>query len=305
MTRSRSPNYPIVGLDDAITGVQKVYKADYRNKVDKAVVAKHLGYGGINGKSLSVISTLSKFGLIEGRGDLRVTDDAVTIIVDAKSSVTRQQAIRRAALRPALFAQLNTHFGGTMPSAENLSAYLQKNGFTPQAAHAAGKSFRDTMQFVTHEAGNTAPVDGADGETAVFKVGDYVQWESQGAWQFDLAKKVVGVSDDATYAFVEGEATGIPMDQLIKADAPAMPRVPPVNPQHGAGGTTATAGKATEGAFSLSVPFAKGTISVQVRVTGDAMRPSHLARVRKYLELAESDWAADGDEMGIPRAESD
>jgi hypothetical protein len=42
--------------------------------------------------------------------------------------------------------------------------------------------------------------------------------------------------------------------------------------------------------FALNVPFAKGSIAVQVRVTGDAIRPAHLARVRKYLELAEQDW---------------
>jgi len=40
------------------------------------------------------------------------------------------------------------------------------------------------------------------------------------------------------------------------------------------------------------LPFAKGTINVHVRVKGDAMRPSHLARVRKYLELAKSDSAS-------------
>lgn len=49
-------------------------------------------------------------------------------------------------------------------------------------------------------------------------------------------------------------------------------------------------GKAPDGVFSLNVPFAKGTIAVQVRVTGDAISPAHLARVRKYLELAESEW---------------
>jgi hypothetical protein len=45
-----------------------------------------------------------------------------------------------------------------------------------------------------------------------------------------------------------------------------------------------------DGVFSMTVPFAKGSIAVQVRVTGDAMSPAHLARVRKYLELAEQDW---------------
>ena len=49
-------------------------------------------------------------------------------------------------------------------------------------------------------------------------------------------------------------------------------------------------GKPSDGVFSLNVPFAKGSISVQVRVTGDAISPAHLARVRRYLELAESEW---------------
>jgi len=48
-----------------------------------------------------------------------------------------------------------------------------------------------------------------------------------------------------------------------------------------------------DGVFSLTVPFAKGSISVQVRVVGDALKPTHLARVRKYLELAEQDWEAE------------
>ena len=162
MAKTRSPNYPVVSLDKAVELVRKVYKADYKNKVDKAVVATHLGYGGINGKSLGVISALSKFGLLDGRGDLLVTDDAVTILVDPKESPARQQAIRRAALLPAMFAQLHTHFGGTVPSPENLSAYLQKNGFTPPAAQIVAKTYRDTMLFVTQEAGDTPAVEQDD-----------------------------------------------------------------------------------------------------------------------------------------------
>lgn len=55
----------------------------------------------------------------------------------------------------------------------------------------------------------------------------------------------------------------------------------------GAGGTPGA------GVFSMTVPFAKGAISVQVRVTGDSLKPAHLARVRKYLELAEADFDSD------------
>lgn len=44
------------------------------------------------------------------------------------------------------------------------------------------------------------------------------------------------------------------------------------------------------GSMSLSVPYSKGNIAIQVKVTGEALQPYHLARVRKYLALAEEDW---------------
>lgn len=55
-------------------------------------------------------------------------------------------------------------------------------------------------------------------------------------------------------------------------------------------------GTPAPGVFSMTVPFAKGSISVQVRVTGDAISPAHLARVRRYLELAEQDWEGEAAE---------
>ncbi len=57
----------------------------------------------------------------------------------------------------------------------------------------------------------------------------------------------------------------------------------------------ASGAKPPDGVFSLNVPFSKGTIAVQVRVTGDAISPAHLARVRRYLALAEQEWDG-GDE---------
>ena len=45
----------------------------------------------------------------------------------------------------------------------------------------------------------------------------------------------------------------------------------------------------SDGVFALTVPFAKGTIAVQVRATGGQLTAAHLARVCEYLKLAESD----------------
>jgi ribosomal protein S20 len=46
------------------------------------------------------------------------------------------------------------------------------------------------------------------------KVGDAVQWTSQGTDQFVEPKKITSISDDGSFAFVEGSNTGIPIEEL-------------------------------------------------------------------------------------------
>lgn len=51
------------------------------------------------------------------------------------------------------------------------------------------------------------------------KIGDLVQWISQGIAQFNC-RKVSAVSDDGQYVFVEGSATGLPIEQIKVLDLP-------------------------------------------------------------------------------------
>jgi hypothetical protein len=46
------------------------------------------------------------------------------------------------------------------------------------------------------------------------KIGDSVQWTSQGTDQFAEPRKIKSISEDGKYAFVEGSDTGIPIDEL-------------------------------------------------------------------------------------------
>jgi len=46
------------------------------------------------------------------------------------------------------------------------------------------------------------------------KIGDEVQWTSQGADQFAEPRKIKSISEDGKYAFVEGSDTGIPVAEL-------------------------------------------------------------------------------------------
>lgn len=164
MARTRSPNYPYVGLPTAIERVRQIYGIDHRNRMSREVVAKHLGFGSLNGIAVSVVSALSKYGLLESvDSDLQVSQDAVTILVDTPDSPERAQALRRAAFKPDLFADLHKHFGGQLPSAPNLTAYLQKKDFTANAAAQAAKSFRETMELIS---GQATPSDATVGKPA-------------------------------------------------------------------------------------------------------------------------------------------
>ena len=44
MPKVRSPNYPTMSLGPALDAVRPAYKSENRNKMSRAVLAKHLGY---------------------------------------------------------------------------------------------------------------------------------------------------------------------------------------------------------------------------------------------------------------------
>jgi hypothetical protein len=151
MAKMRSPNYPSMGLAEAIDKVRLVYQRDYRNPVDKSAVVGHMGYKSLNGASLTALSNLSKYGLLEGRGELRVTDDAVIVLAEPVDSQDRRAALSRCALQPELFQELKSKFPEAVPSQESIGAFLQRNGFSPTAAASAAQSFRETMDLVSRE----------------------------------------------------------------------------------------------------------------------------------------------------------
>jgi len=151
MAKARSPGYPVIGLSEAIDKVTLVYKKDYQNKIPRAVLAEHMGYNSLNGKSLGVLSAVSKYGLLEGRGNENwVSDLALQIIAHESHSPERSQAIREAAFMPELFAQIQQRFPAGASEAA-LRSFLLTQKFIPQAADIAAKSYRETIQLVSAE----------------------------------------------------------------------------------------------------------------------------------------------------------
>jgi hypothetical protein len=152
MARARSPEYPAIGLKEAVERAKLVYEKDYQNRLPKKVVAEHMGYKSLSGASLPVLSALAKYGLLEGRGDeTRVSDLAVAIIAHATGTPERAAALQQAATSPELFAELDQRFSDGKASDQAIRSYLLTSKFIPGAADAAIRSYRDTKMFVDSE----------------------------------------------------------------------------------------------------------------------------------------------------------
>ena len=85
-------------------------------------------------------------------------------------------------------------------------------GFTAGAIAAAA---------VLTEALEQAVLEGKlEAKKKIIEVGDEINWESQGTLMFTEPKEVIRIVDSeehGKYVFVDGEDTGIPYDQCVKA----------------------------------------------------------------------------------------
>src|SRR4051812_12661715 len=113
MAKTRSPRYPNIPLSEAIARAKAVYAKEHMSPLSPAVAAEAMGYAGLNGASLKTISSLRKYGLLEGRGDdVRISKDAQTLILDSRGTPEYDAALRRAAQNPELFVELKNQFPG-------------------------------------------------------------------------------------------------------------------------------------------------------------------------------------------------
>ena len=226
--RQRSPNYPAVGLRDAVERVRKLFKEDGRAGAPPKIAAIHIGFKAPHGQAMSVLAALKRFGLAaEGSGRIYPTQAAIEILSLPESDSRRQGALREAALAPPIYRELvDKHRATGLPKRDVLEAELiAYKKFNPTAVKGFVTDFLDTLQYagISVEDAVESP---KDGEKPTVKIGDFVQWVSQGMDQFRELRKVIGFSDDGAYAFLDGEKTGAPVSELEIGDTPNLPLVP-------------------------------------------------------------------------------
>jgi hypothetical protein len=240
--RTRSPAYPFINLETAVRRAKQFYDREQQHAANLKVAVKHWDYEEKSSGGLQTAAALVAFGLMkdEGMGDrrkLQLTPAAVRIILNPNPA-ERESTLKEAALAPKIHRQMWQRWGGSLPSDESLRFTLLSEWepkFNVNSVDSFIKQFRSTIAFaklvesdkVTSEDGDREDSEGS-GTNYVAKVGEYVQWESQGILQFEKPARVVRISTDGSFAFVEGTSTGFPIGELRKADAPSTP---PPNPQ--------------------------------------------------------------------------
>lgn len=148
--RHRSPNYPAVGLQEAVERVKRLYEKDGKAGASPEIAAVHIGFQSAHGAAMSVVAALKKFGLVDTVKDRLVPSQrAIEIINLPENDARRLQALKDAALNPPIYRELiEQHRETGFPANDVLESELKTyKGFNPNAVAAFVKDFRDTLDF--------------------------------------------------------------------------------------------------------------------------------------------------------------
>ena len=154
IAKPRSPAYPGISLEEAITRARQVYTHERGNKAHVPAIYSHWNYGIKSGKARVTLAALKYYGLIklEGSGDSRqgrLTSLALDILLDDREgSDDRVEAIKKAALSPAIHSELWNNYQGNFPSDESLKFSLQREmGFTERGVKEFLEQFNSTLAY--------------------------------------------------------------------------------------------------------------------------------------------------------------
>jgi hypothetical protein len=151
MSRMRSPSYPSVPLKQAIDLVSKIHRSCRSNIITRENAVHEMGYSGLTGRSMKVLSALLQFGLLEkaGTGDVKVTQRTVDILHGIDES-DRNEATLEAAYAPQLFRDIHERFPDGIPSQGVIRSYLIQQDFVDVAISPAITAFMETYRSVEH-----------------------------------------------------------------------------------------------------------------------------------------------------------
>jgi hypothetical protein len=148
-TKQRSPNYPMWGLNEAKTLLDKLYVKEKRGEFPPESVTGAWGYKSFSGPVRARFSTMKHYGLIDQKkgAGAKLSERALTLVLRNPASMEYKAALKEAALEPSLFREYYEQ-GRIQSSDDTLKHDLIVNRrFTDNGADDFIKAFRDTMAF--------------------------------------------------------------------------------------------------------------------------------------------------------------
>jgi hypothetical protein len=118
-------------------------------------------------------------------------------------------------------------YAGGLPSDTTLqSELIAGRKFNPKFANSFIEDFKATLEFagITPSAVVDLAGEGEHVDVEV-KIGDYVQWESQGTLRLPEPRRVRAFAEDPQWVYLDGSETAVPKQELIVTD-PAIPEKP-------------------------------------------------------------------------------
>jgi hypothetical protein len=151
--RERSPSFPSIDLESALDKARLLRANEGDGYTPVEAILAQWRYSGKSRSGLRAVSALQQFGLLEDQGAVpqrqaRLTPLAIEILSNERpDDRERMAAIREAALRPPLHAQLWEAFGGRLPTDADLRSQLGAQRLTDRAIREGIDELRRTLAF--------------------------------------------------------------------------------------------------------------------------------------------------------------
>jgi hypothetical protein len=126
----RSPAYPFIPLEKALSRAEELRKAVGRNETRVESAKHHWKYGPKSSGGIQTVAALRHFDLIEDTGSgadkrIKLSDLALRILLDQRpDSSERRQLIQKAALAPKMHQELWTKWRNEPPVDAEIRHYL-------------------------------------------------------------------------------------------------------------------------------------------------------------------------------------
>lgn len=169
-SKNRSPEHPVIGLEEAIGRAGEFYEAEHFNFASVASALAHWNYSPKSGPGFRVLGALKHFGLLEERGkgdsrEVRLSERGKVLVIKGADDAEWREARREAALTPTIYRKLWDKWGadGRLPSDATMRWELEtKQGFNPNAIDSFISAFEATLAFANLTEDDTLSEDADD-----------------------------------------------------------------------------------------------------------------------------------------------